>query len=222
MPDFSAAISRLTVTAIPLLLGIILHELAHAVAARACGDPTAARMGRITLNPIAHIDPTGLVFFVLTALTSPFVFGWAKPVIINPHNFRKLTRDTMIVAFAGPLSNFIMAFVFTFLLWLFVTTLPSTISMFFGHHEFIAKVLYAGIQINFVLAWFNLMPIPPLDGSKILWGVLPAEIATKYMRLERYGFIIIMLLLFTGAFRFVLWPLVRYSVQFSLSLAQLQ
>jgi len=215
--DFSLILTRVLTAGIPLLMGIILHELAHAWVAKRCGDPTAENMGRITLNPLPHIDPTGLLVFVLTAITSPFVFGWAKPVSINPNNFRNITRDTMLVSAAGPLANFILAFIFTLALAGFAMTLSAStpISTMSQH---IVNVLYAGIRINFLLAWFNLLPLPPLDGSKILWGLLPPSIGTQYMKLERFGFPILILLLFSGIFEYFLWPLVNTSTRFAIGL----
>lgn len=107
--DLAVSIKRLSVAFVPLMLGIILHEVAHGWAALKRGDPTAAMLGRLTLNPVPHIDPMGLFVFVLTSLTGPFVFGWAKPVPINPRNFRNIVKDTMLVSFAGPATNFLLS-----------------------------------------------------------------------------------------------------------------
>ena len=171
--DLAVSIKRLSVAFVPLMLGIILHEVAHGWAALKRGDPTAAMLGRLTLNPVPHIDPMGLFVFVLTSLTGPFVFGWAKPVPINPRNFRNIVKDTMLVSFAGPATNFLLSIGFAVLLRLL---------------------------------------------SKILWGVLPPKLGFQYMQLERYGFLVLILLLMTGALGYVLYPLIQFSVNTVFSL----
>ena len=216
--DIAVAIKRLTVAFVPLMLGIILHEVAHGWAASKRGDPTAAMLGRITLNPLPHIDPMGLFVFVLTSLTGPFVFGWAKPVPINPRNFRDVVKDTMFVSFAGPATNFLLALGFAVLLRLLLMFFPATEWEANTVWSFFFLTLYTGIQVNFGLAWLNLLPIPPLDGSKILWGFLPARIGYQYLGLERYGFIILMVLLMTGLLGTVLFPLISWSFNTTLSL----
>ena len=122
--DLAVSIKRLSVAFVPLMLGIILHEVAHGWAALKRGDPTAAMLGRLTLNPVPHIDPMGLFVFVLTSLTGPFVFGWAKPVPINPRNFRNIVKDTMLVSFAGPATNFLLSIGFAVLLRLLIEFFP--------------------------------------------------------------------------------------------------
>lgn len=214
--DLSAAITQLTVTFVPVMLGIILHEVSHAWAAKRCGDPTAAMLGRITLNPIPHIDPMGLAFYVLTSLTSPFVLGWAKPVPINYRNFRHINRDIFLVSFAGPASNFIQALVWAAILRLVLEFAPNNTAS--PTILFLAQMSFVAIGINLGLAWFNLMPIPPLDGSKMLWTALPAEAGRMYMELERYGMILVLLLVMTGVFRYVLVPLILYSRQIILTI----
>ena len=210
--DFALTIKRLAVAFVPMMLGIILHEVCHGWMAARRGDHTAAMLGRITLNPLPHIDPAGLMFFVVSGLFSPFVFGWAKPVPINPRNFKHLVKDTMLVSFAGPAANFVLAVVSAVLMRVYVEIFPPHLWDQNGVWNFFSLMLYASVSINFTLAWFNLMPIPPLDGSKILWGILPAKLAYNYMQLERYGMLI------SGAFRYVLFPLVRFSVYFTLTL----
>lgn len=216
--DFAVAIKRMAVAFVPLMLGIIVHEVAHGWVAARRGDPTAAMLGRLTLNPVPHIDPMGLGLFILTSLTGPFVFGWAKPVPIDPRNFKNPVKDIMLVSFAGPAANFLMALAAAVLLRGFVEWFPFQEWRTSQVWNFFLQMLYTGVSINMTLAWFNLMPIPPLDGSKILWGLLPASIAGKYMALERYGFVIVMLLLMTGLFGIVLFPLVRLSIDLALSL----
>ena len=216
--NFSEAITRMAVAFVPLMLGIILHEVAHGWAAARCGDLTATMLGRITLNPIPHIDPMGMGLFVLTSLTGPFVFGWAKPVPINPRNFTNPVKDIMLVSFAGPAANFLLALLFAVALKVFLSVVSLEVLRTQGVWHFVFYMLQTGLSINLTLAWFNLMPIPPLDGSKILWGLLPASVAGPYMRLERYGFLIIMLLLMSGLFGYVLYPLVRLSFELTLAL----
>lgn len=214
--DISTAVTMLTLTFVPVMLGIILHEVAHAWTAQRCGDPTAAMLGRITLNPIPHIDPMGLAFYVLTSLTSPFVLGWAKPVPIIYRNFRHISRDIFLVSFAGPAANFLQALIWAGVLRLVLEFAPTDTTS--STIEFLAKMSYMAIGINLGLAWFNLMPIPPLDGSKMLWTVLPAEVGSMYMSLERYGMILVLLLVMTGMFRYVLVPLILFSRQFILTI----
>ena len=242
--DLAVSIKRLSVAFVPLMLGIILHEVAHGWAALKRGDPTAAMLGRLTLNPVPHIDPMGLFVFVLTSLTGPFVFGWAKPVPINPRNFRNIVKDTMLVSFAGPATNFLLATFFAILLRLLRNIVKDTMLVSFAgpatnfllatffaillrllislfplgewqgntFWDFFFLMFQTGVIVNVGLGWLNLMPIPPLDGSKILWGVLPPKLGFQYMQLERYGFILLILLLMTGALGYILYPLIRVTV----------
>lgn len=208
MVDFnlSQAINNICISAIPLLLGIICHEVAHGWVAWRCGDPTAKMLGRLTLNPRVHIDPLGTLMFVVTAIILPFALGWAKPVPVNPRHFKNYRRDMALVAAAGPATNFILAVIFMalFLITVFV----------FGHHKggtfhtFFSEMFQAGVFINLLLGIFNLIPIPPMDGSKLVAMALPAEAARAYGSLERYGMFIILIFLATGLFRKLIIPLV--------------
>jgi Zn-dependent protease len=170
--------------AIVLLIAFTVHELAHAVTADRLGDPTPRRMGRITLNPLAHLDPIGTIMLLLVG------FGWAKPVMVNPMNMRGNPRTSMaIVAIAGPISNLVMALAgaLVFRLGLVDFTFNSTL-------EFLpspAFLLSEFVWINLILAFFNLIPIPPLDGSKILYAFLPSEWVYRIQPLERFGFLIL-------------------------------
>ncbi len=177
MFDFNIAhaLRILSISLVPALLGIILHEVAHGWMAEKLGDPTARMMGRLTLNPIPHIDPMGLAVFGLTSLTGSFVFGWAKPVPVNPRYFRKIDRDMMLVALAGPSANFLLAVIFGVLLWAAVSFLPFAQWKDNSAYIFCLSSLQAGVIINFGLGWLNLLPIPPLDGSKILAYFLPPQ-----------------------------------------------
>lgn len=216
--DFSQALSTVAIAAVPALLGIILHEVAHGWAASRCGDPTAKFMGRLTLNPLPHIDPVGLLAFVLTSLSGAFVFGWAKPVPVNPRYFRNPARDMMLVALAGPVTNFLLAILFGLLLLAVLHIFPPQAWLHNSTYIFALKSIQTGVIINFGLGWLNLIPIPPLDGSKVVAYFLPMNAALRYLSVERYGFVILLLLLFTGALGMVLGPLVSGSALGLLSL----
>ena len=208
--DLLAALEKIAIYIVPALLGIILHEVAHGALAAYLGDPTAKSLGRLTLNPLPHVDPLGLLVFVLTSLTSPFVFGWAKPVPVNPRYFANPAKGMMLVALAGPATNFLLATLFALLLWLALRFLPetafnSTLTLTF------LTALKAGVFINLALAWLNLIPVPPLDGSRILSFFLPERLARHYQRIERFGFLLLLLLLFSGLFNKILVPLLQGS-----------
>ena len=207
--DLATAVNRILISAIPLLLGIICHEVAHGYVAYRCGDPTAKVMGRLTLNPIVHIDPMGIAAFVLTALLFPFALGWAKPVPVDTRNLRNPRRDMALVAAAGPVTNFILAV-------LFMSCFIAVILLFQQEYSgstvyaFFYNMLQAGVLINLVLAFFNLLPIPPMDGSRLLSMALPYEAARAYNELERYGMIIVLIFVASGLFRIVIFPLVEW------------
>jgi Zn-dependent protease len=178
---------------------IVLHEYAHGLVAYLRGDKTAKYAGRLTLNPLPHIDPIGTVFLplILSLSRSPVIFGWAKPVPINYWGLKNPKRDIIWVGLAGPLANICLAFILS----LFIK--PAT-----GLPIFIQSLLYQTIVVNVVLAAFNLIPIPPLDGSRIAMGLLPAALARQYAAIEPYGFIIIFILLYLRLFDYILWPIV--------------
>ena len=216
--DIAQALNTLSIAAVPALLGIILHEVAHGWVAARCGDPTARMMGRLTLNPLPHIDPMGLMVFGLTSLSGSFVFGWAKPVPVNPRYFRDPAKGMMLVALAGPLTNFILAGIFGVLLRLTLNFFPPIEWQYSNVYIFALKSMQAGVIINFGLGWLNLLPIPPLDGSKVVAYFLPFNAALRYLSVERFGFIILLGLLFTGLLGMVLGPLVSGSARGLLSL----
>lgn len=195
---------------VPALFGIICHEVAHGWVAYKQGDPTAQRMGRLTLNPIKHLDPMGTAVFALTALTSPFVIGWAKPVPVQSRYFRHPRQGMMLVSVAGPLANLLVALLCAVILRF---TIPDGFSSS-SVSAFIAESAKYGLFINCALAWFNLIPIPPLDGSHILAGFLPAPLARQYESIGRYGMLILILLLATNLLSKVLWPIVEQTVFF--------
>ena len=190
---------------VSLVFSIILHEVAHGYAAYRLGDPTAAFSNRLTLNPIAHIDLFGSILLplILVLTHSPVLLGWAKPVPINPYNFRNFKRGTMITAAAGPLTNLSLALIGALLFHgvaLFGTPLAMTV----------CKFLFFFCLTNVTLAVFNLIPIPPLDGSRVLYGLLPGRWAEEYMSVERYGMFILFALLWLGALDGIIYPLSRF------------
>ena len=188
-------IQRIVVWVLPVIFAITVHEVAHGWVAKKYGDNTASVQGRLTLNPVKHIDLFGTIILpgILLMTGTGFIFGWAKPVPVDPRNFKKPLHDMAIVALAGPVANLLMA-----VGWALVARLGVTIGA--GTEAVSLPLIYtgvAGISINLVLALINLLPIPPLDGSRILTGMLPHYWAWQYNRLERYGFIILLILLYT-------------------------
>lgn len=195
---------------LPALFGIICHEVAHGFAAYKLGDPTAKYLGRLTLNPLKHLDPLGFGVFVFTALFSPFIFGWAKPIPVQSRFFRNERAGMMIVSFAGPMTNFLVALFFALLLKL-VFNLAGAGLLSAGAVDVLQQIALHGVIINCVLAWFNLLPLPPLDGSHILAGLMPRAMARHYEAIGRYGIMILMLLVAAGAFHRIMSPLVNFS-----------
>ncbi|MDI6840716.1 MAG: site-2 protease family protein [bacterium] len=185
-----------------LLFSIIIHEIAHGYTALKKGDTTARDYGRLTLNPISHIDLFGTIILpiILILMRTGIIIGWAKPVPINPYYFRNPKRDLMWVGAAGPMSNIGIAI---------ILALIFRIGILKGYSVTAEFVTY-GIAINLLLAFFNLVPVPPLDGSRILQGFLSYEAQEKYLRLERFGFFIIFLLLWMGLFDYILIPIMKF------------
>ena len=176
-----------------LLIALTVHEYAHARAAVTLGDPTPRFMGRLTLNPVSHLDPIGLLMLWLAQ------FGWAKPVPINPGNFTDYRRGMLLVSLAGPVSNMLLA-----LLTAFVIAILAKLQLLHGDW---VKVLWLLYSYNIILAVFNLIPIPPLDGSKILASILPARQGEIFDRMEQYGSFILIALVFTGVIGTIIYPL---------------
>lgn len=177
---------------IVFVVAITIHEFMHAFTAYRLGDPTAARLGRVTLNPVAHFDPLGFLFTLLLIIGFAPI-AWGKPVPVNPNNFRNPKRGMLLVAAAGPLSNLVQAALFALPLWI----APAA---FREWPPLVQQLIYTGISLNVLLAAFNLIPVPPLDGHKILTGLLPNFWYAVLAPLERYGFAILLVLLFVPSF----------------------
>ncbi len=186
-----------------LLFSMMLHEIAHGYVAYRLGDPTAKSRGRLTLNPLKHLDPLGTAMFVITYLGAGFIFGWAKPVPISTYYFRNRRRGMQLVGAAGPLTNFVIAAVFWAILTLLAPVLIRKELLPLGGFPIEAGtvrfavfyILFLAMQVNIVLGVFNLIPIPPLDGSRVLGGFLPRRAYDAWLNIDRYGFIIIIVLL---------------------------
>lgn len=196
-------IQKIVIYALPVIFAITVHEAAHGYAAKYFGDMTAYKAGRISLNPMRHIDLFGTIILpALTLVLGGMLFGWAKPVPVDFNRLRNPKRDMLWVAAAGPASNFVMA-----ILWVFV------IKFSIGAPESISYPLSvmgkAGITINIVLMVLNLLPLPPLDGGRIAVSLLPMKYAMKFAQIERYGFIILIALMFSGVLNQILNPLIN-------------
>ncbi len=194
--------------ALPILIfSVVLHEVAHGYAALRQGDPTAAMLGRLSLNPIPHLDPIGsLLVPGLLAVAGAPILGWAKPVPVNPRNYRNYKRGDIIVSLAGVAVNFVLAIAFTLLLVL-VVWLSRGLPTLAPTWQVLATMADWGIRINFILMLFNLLPIPPLDGSHVFYHLLPPHLGARYRQLSQYGMLILFALLFLGGFRFLIYPL---------------
>lgn len=190
-----------------LIFSVSAHELFHGWTAYKLGDPTAKYMGRLTLNPLAHIDPFGTIIFpFLMFLCTGFAFAWAKPVPINSANLTNPKRDMTLVGLAGPAANFLLAW----LLSLILKTNLITGGLFM-------KLLSYGVTINLILAVFNLIPVPPLDGSRVLMGLLPYDLALAYAKLEPYGFLILLALVYLKVINSLVKPVVDFLTKILIS-----
>ncbi|BCB27882.1 peptidase M50 [Sulfurimicrobium lacus] len=197
-------IQQIAVYALPVIFAITLHEAAHGYAAKHFGDTTAYMLGRVSLNPLRHIDPVGTVLVPLVTLAlGGILFGWAKPVPVNFGHLRNPKKDMLWVAAAGPGANLFMALFWGLVMKIGLTMPEGSLALP------MALMGKAGITINTVLMVLNLLPLPPLDGGRIAVSLLPSRLAYSYARIEPYGMIILIALLFSGVLNFVLWPLVN-------------
>ena len=208
-------LQQLAVFILPVLFAITLHEAAHGWVARKLGDQTAYLQGRITLNPIKHIDPIGtLVVPLATFLLGGILFGWAKPVPVDPRNLHNPRRDMALVAIAGPGANLAMALLWAVILRIGFELLPHSAWMGMP----LVYMGMAGVLINAILMLLNLLPILPLDGGRILNALLPPRLAVQYTKLEPWGLVILLVLLFTGLLWAILGPAIELTSELAYSL----
>ena len=194
-------IQQISILALPILIAVTFHEVAHGMVAYRLGDPTAKNAGRLTLNPLAHLDLVGTLVFVITRM-----IGWAKPVPVNPLYFKNPRKGMLWVALAGPATNLILAVLSAFFLkWLFTMDFPMDSQWWL---EPVSRMAKTSVVLNVGLAVFNIIPIPPLDGGRIMVGILPEKQAASYARLEPYGFLLLLVLIFSGAVEYVVFPVI--------------
>ncbi|WP_027183000.1 site-2 protease family protein [Desulfovibrio inopinatus] len=206
MSNIAHTIQLITLMAVPMLLAVVCHEVAHGYVAYLLGDPTAKNAGRLTLNPIKHLDFLGTLTFIVTQM-----IGWAKPVPVDSRYFKDQRKGVILVSLAGPMTNLFLAFLFTILSRLiphFITIIPPEWQQTIFVPVF--EMAKLGIQINLILCLFNLIPIPPLDGSQILAALLPPHAAYQFMQFGRYGFLIILALAIFGLLGRILLPGVQF------------
>lgn len=204
---FQDYVLKILLTGPPILLALTVHECAHAWTAYKLGDPTAKMLGRVTLNPLKHLDPLGTIALFFSGL-----FGWAKPVPINPRYFKNISRDMMWVAIAGPLSNLFLAGVSALAHKVFLMGGFDFLGYIPGAYRPLSIMVEVSIVMNISLAVFNMVPVPPLDGSKVLSNLLPVRSALSFSRLEPYGFMILILLIMSGFLDRFVSPLVYFMV----------
>ena len=210
--QLEALILKIAVSAIPIIFAITVHEASHGYAAKYFGDLTAERLGRITLNPLKHIDPLGTILLpALTLIIGGVLFGWAKPVPVNFGNLRNPKKDMLWVAAAGPASNLVMAILWGMLLGFVKRGLDA--GEFPTSAYLLLDMAYVGISINIVLMVLNLLPMPPLDGGRIAVSLLPNNLAFQLSKIEKYGFIILIALMFAGVLGKILSPFISFFQQ---------
>ncbi len=199
--DINHFIQQIIILAPPFLLALTFHELAHGYVAWNLGDPTAKNAGRLTMNPLKHLDPWGVIAFIIMKI------GWAKPVPVNPNYFKNPQKGMLLVALAGPAANVVLAVASAILVKILL--LVPIIPMFVLKP--LVGMLVASVWINIMLAVFNCLPIPPLDGSKVLMGILPPQTARSYAKLEPFGFILLLVLFYTGVISKVIMPVISFA-----------
>jgi len=199
--DINHIVLQIVILAPPFLFALTFHELAHGYVAWRLGDPTAKNAGRLTMNPIKHLDPLGVIAFIIMKI------GWAKPVPVNPVYFKDPRKGMLLVALAGPGANVVLA-VLSAVLVKFLVMVP-VLPMFILKP--VAGMLIASVWINIMLAVFNCLPIPPLDGSRVLMGVLPPDMARSYEKLEPFGFILLLILFYLGLISKVIMPIIAFA-----------
>ncbi len=209
---------QLLISALPILIAITFHEVSHGYVAYRLGDPTAKFVGRLTLNPLAHIDPFGtvllpLLLYVMTH--GQFVFGYAKPVPINPMNFSNPRKGMAISAAAGPITNILLATVSVVILKLLVIPLAGVSPEAVGESVLVplSMIFKASVEVNLVLAAFNMIPIPPLDGGRVLVGLLPSKQAMTFSKIEPFGFIIVLVLIYSGIANYLILPFIIFFLK---------
>jgi Zn-dependent protease len=215
MESISENIQMLSIRLVPFIMAVVFHEFAHGFVANQWGDNTAKSQGRLTLNPIPHLDPIGTVLFPIISMWTGMniFFGWAKPVPINPARFRKYKQGMFWVSIAGPGMNFILAVLSAFMFCAIEAWMPRSFYLFEPLHA----MSFVSVSLNFSLGIFNLIPLPPLDGSKIVEIFLPYEASRKYQALTQYSFYILMALIMTGALNVLVVP-IRFCTNVTLIL----
>lgn len=207
--DINDILYKIAAGIIPVLFAITIHEVAHGWVANKLGDGTARMLGRLTLNPIKHIDPIGTIALPLGLYVfTGFIFGWAKPIPVNTNNLRSPRKDMAIVAIAGPASNIIMA-----LFWVFIMKFANGMVSEPSIAKFVMDMAYIGILINLILFIFNLFPIPPLDGSKVLASFVPRSISNMMDKIEPYGFFILIGLVYFGILGAIITPIINFFLK---------
>ena len=199
--DINHFIQQLVILAPPFLFALTFHELAHGYVAWSLGDPTAKDAGRLTMNPLKHLDPLGVIAFIIMKI------GWAKPVPVNPSYFKDPQKGMLLVALAGPAANIVTAIISAILVKLFI--MMPFIPMYLLKP--MVGMLVASVWINIMLAVFNCLPIPPLDGSRVLMGILPPDAARSFAKMEPYGFILLLILFYAGLIGKVIMPIISFA-----------